>query len=123
MVELSRCAAGLAALLSAIAAPNDARPNSGLDEQACIGNTGFTTRETGALKGHCAATVTERCFHKSLVPKGRQKSNLHIVLPHQFGLHRARSTITSFEAPRDYTLVELRILRALRSKLPSGLGA
>jgi len=35
-------------------------------------------------------------------------------------LYGARSTNTSFEAARDYTLVVLRILGALRSKLPSG---
>jgi len=37
-------------------------------------------------------------------------------------IDRARSTNTSFEAARAYTLVLLRIKHTLRSKLPSGLG-
>ena len=67
MVELSRCAAG-----------RRCAPKNRLDPSGNFRNTPITTGKSGASTEDCVTRGSERLFHKSLLPKGCQKSNLHI---------------------------------------------
>jgi len=87
MVELSRCAAGRRYGAEKRLAPSES-----------LGNTLSTTRKGRTGAGYCNTRSWKRPFHKSLLPKGRQKSNLHIYIEASHS-HRARSTMDGIDAP------------------------
>ena len=87
MVELSRYAAG-----------RRHGPYKRLAPSGNLRNTLPTTRKGRTGTECCATRSWERPFHKSLLPKGRQKSNLHIYIEASQS-HRARSTMDGIDAP------------------------
>ena len=70
-----------------------------------------------------AAPTDAKAIYKEELSKKRKGPVTSPDLPSEaLGRRRARSTTSSFEAPRGHALVVLFTIGALRSKLPSGLG-